>query len=101
PTAGPNAPLTRGGFWSAAVEDAVNGFLAVVPAGSLAMGVPYYGYDWPTTAQTPGASTTATGTTVLVKNVYTDFATYGRLWDSPSQTPWFRYGGHQAWCDDD
>ncbi len=98
PTSGANSPL-------AAVETAVNGFLAQAPAASIAMGVPYYGYDWPTATDSPGSNTSAGGSTVLFRDVFGKFATYGRLWDSASQTPWYRYAAgaqpHQGWVDDD
>ena len=29
------------------------------------------------------------------------FATYGRLWDTASLTPWYSYPSHQGWVDDD
>jgi spore germination protein YaaH len=98
PTSGANSPL-------AAVETAVNGFLAQAPAASVAMGVPYYGYDWPTVTASPGSNTSAGGSTVLFRDVFGKFAAYGRLWDSASQTPWYRYAAgaqqHQGWVDDD
>ena len=93
PTTGANAPLPS-------IENAVNGFAAVAPAASLALGVPYYGYDWPAASSSPGAATTGPGTTVLIKDVFAKFSTYGRLWDSASQTPWYLEGGTQGWCDD-
>lgn len=101
PNAGPNAPLTSGGVWPGSVESAVGGFLAAAPARSLALGVPYYGYDWPTSTSAPGSATTGSGATILIKDFYGKAATFGRLWDAPSQTPWFRRAGGQGWCDDD
>jgi spore germination protein YaaH len=98
PTAGANSPL-------AAVETAVNGFLGQASAASIAMGVPYYGYDWPTATASPGSNTSAGGTTVLFRDVFAKFAVYGRLWDSASQTPWYQYSAgaqqRQGWVDDD
>src|ERR1700682_5076166 len=99
PTSGANSPL-------AAVETAVNGFLAAqAPAASIAMGVPYYAYAGPTATPSPGSNTSAGGTTVLFRDVFGKFATYGRLWDPASQTPWYRYSAgaqqRQGWVDDD
>lgn len=97
PTSGANAPLPS-------VTAAVDGFLALAPAASMAMGVPYYGWDWPTAAASPGASTTAGGASVLFGSVFANFASYGRLWDAGSQTPWYTYLAsgqqHQAWVED-
>ncbi len=97
PTSGANAPLPP-------VESAVGGFLAEAPASALAMGVPYYGYDWPTTTASPGSANSTGGATVLFEAAFGKFSTYGRLWDSASQTPWYRYSlngqEHQGWVDD-
>ncbi len=93
PTTGASSPLPS-------VENAVNGFAAVAPVASLALGVPYYGYDWPAVSDSPGAATTGPGTTVLIKDVFAKFSAFGRRWDSGSQTPWYLEGGTQGWCDD-
>lgn len=98
PTSGAVSPLPP-------VESGVNTFLAVAPAAKIAMGVPYYGYDWPTATTSAGSSTTGAGSTVLFSAVFGKFSTYGRLWDSTSQTPWYRYSAssqnHQGWADDE
>ena len=96
-TSGANAPLPS-------VESAVGGFLAVAPASAIAMGVPYYGYDWPTATASPGSANSTGGATVLFADVFGKFSTYGRPWDSASQTPWYQYSlsgqEHQGWVDD-
>jgi spore germination protein YaaH len=97
PLAGANAPL-------ASVQTAVDAYLSRAPAGSLAMGVPYYGYEWPTTSTASGASTTAPGTAVLLESVYGKFTAYGRVWDPASQTPWYAVTANgqarQGWVED-
>ena len=96
PSAGAVSPL-------ASVENAVDGYLALVPAGAIAMGVPYYGYEWPTASLTVGAATTGTGTSVLFDSAFTKFAAYGRVWDTASQTPWYTYSSgqpRQGWVED-
>ena len=104
PNSGPNSPLSTGGVWSGSVESAVTGFLGKTTADKLAVGVPYYGYDWPTASGSPGAATSGGGATVLLKDVFGKFGNYGRLWDSASQTPWYHYTAssvdHQGWVDD-
>src|SRR5205085_4458102 len=98
PTSGANAPLPP-------VQSALGGYLQQVPASALAMGVPYYGYDWPTAGANPAAATQGAGKTVLFSDVFARFASYGRLWDTSSQTPWFHYSSgaqdRQGWVDDD
>ena len=97
PSAGAVSPLPS-------VKNAVDGYLALAPAGAIAMGVPYYGYEWPTTTLTAGAATTGTGTSVLFDSAFTKLATYGRVWDTASQTPWYAYAAvgqpRQGWVED-
>jgi uncharacterized protein (TIGR03382 family) len=104
PNTGPVAPLTKGSFWGASTSVDLAGVLAVAPAARLAMGVPYYGNDWPAASDQRGAATSGTGKAVLLKAAIPNAATYGRLWDADAQNPWYRYqsGGawHQAWYDD-
>ena len=92
PSAGAVAPLPD-------VQRAVDGYLGRVPATSLAMGVPYYGYEWPISA---GTATSGAGTSVLFESVFAKFAAFGRLWDAESQTPWYAVasGPRQGWVED-
>lgn len=102
--AGPQAPLTTGGFWGASITGGVDSFLAVAPASSIAMGVPYYGLDWPTVSSAAGAANNGSASTVLFRDAFARFSLYGRLWDTPSQTPWYEYSvsaqEHEGWVDD-
>jgi spore germination protein YaaH len=97
PTSGAVAPLPD-------VQRAVDGYLAKVPATALAMGVPYYGYEWPTSSAAAGASTTGPGNSVLFESGFTKLSTYGRIWDSASQTPWYTFVAsaqpRQGWVED-
>jgi spore germination protein YaaH len=104
---GPVAPLTGGTNWSLWVEKAMgtgNGFLGKTTPDKLALGVPYYGYDWPTSSETAvPATATAKATAVVYKKAVVDAATNGRNWDPESQTPWYHYNNgaaHQVWYDD-
>jgi len=112
PTAGPVAPLTTGGFWYGSAEGGVTTFLkAGVKPGSIAMGVPYYGYEWPTQSASPGAKVIVNSSGAptpakvhFIGGCYPDYALHGRLWDTASQTPWALFSSngvqHQLWCDD-
>jgi spore germination protein YaaH len=97
PAAGPVAPL-------ADVENAVDGYLSLASLGAIAMGVPYYGYEWPTTSLTAGAATTGTGTAILFDSAFSKFNAHGRFWDMASQTPWYAYAAsgqpRQGWVED-
>jgi spore germination protein YaaH len=97
PSAGAGAPLPD-------VQRAVDGYLGRVPATSLAMGVPYYGYEWPTSSTSAGAATTGAGTSVLFETGFAKLSAWGRTWDAGSQTPWYGFlsagQARQGWIED-
>ncbi len=95
PSAGAVAPLPD-------VQRAVDGYLGRVSASSLAMGVPYYGYEWPTSSTSTGAATTGAGTSVLFESGFAKLSSWGRIWDAASQTPWYAVspGPRQGWIED-
>jgi spore germination protein YaaH len=103
--AGPVSPCLPSSFWGAyCVAKSIGSYKAYgVGGANIILGLPYYGYDWPTTDSSMGSSTTGTGTAVIYYNAYQNADTYGRLWDNNSMTPWYRYsttGWHQCWYDD-
>ncbi len=105
--AGPVAPLEGGMKWTVTVETSVaapKGYLDLAPAGKLALGVPYYGYDWPTrSASAVPTQTTGSAKAVLYKDAVGQAASNGRKWDPESKTPWYGYGSsapHQTWYED-
>lgn len=66
------------------------------------LGLPLYGFDWPTTG--PGIPGTATGKAEarFYARCQTEAALYGPHWDADSSTPYFLYqdnGWHQVWCE--
>jgi uncharacterized protein (TIGR03437 family) len=99
---GPVAPLAGESLNLTASLDTYLGL--GVPPSKLLLGVPYYGYDWPTVAGTAKAATRGTGVAVRYKDAIVAAARYGRIWDVASKTPWYLYqasdGWHQAWYDD-
>lgn len=103
--AGPVSPCLPSSFWGAyCVAKSIGSYKAYgVGGANIILGLPYYGYDWPTTDGSMGSSTTGTGTAVIYYNAYQNADAYGRLWDNNSMTPWYRYstaGWHQCWYDD-
>jgi hypothetical protein len=97
-TPSPTASLTGTGFTDL---DAVQQYAAAVSPAKVILGVPYYGYDWPTAG--PGLGDPATGppTPLSYSQVV---ATGGHVyWDPTTQTPWTSYlvgtQWHQTWFD--
>jgi hypothetical protein len=95
----PTAPLSGAGFSDA---DALEQYTAVVPASKVILGVPYYGYDWPTTGPGMGAAATGPPTPLSYSQVLANGGpTY---WDPTTQTAWTSYQvngvWHQTWFDD-
>ena len=97
-TPSPTAPLSGTGFTD---EEAVAQYTHVVPASKIILGIPYYGYSWPTTG--PDLGDPATGSPTPVP--YSQQAASGQpvYWDPTSQTAWtsFQVGTqwYQTWFD--
>lgn len=104
--AGPVAPTYNSSFWGYyAINTTIGDFLdnENVDPKKLILGIPYYGYDWPTASSQIGSNTTGNGSAVTFNNAKAMASTYGRKWDIHSQTPWYCYssgGWHQCWYDD-
>ena len=93
PTApSPTAPLTGTGFTDL---DAAQQYVAAVGAGKVILGVPYYGYDWPTAG--PGLGDPATGPATPLS--YAAIAAQGAqtYWDPVTETPWSSYQVGTQW----
>jgi Glycosyl hydrolases family 18 len=96
----PVAPLT-GTAWNDTL--AVSSYVAAAPAAKVLLGVPFYGYDWPTTGADLGSA--ATGPPSAVG--YGQVAAGGHTghWDAAAQVPWTAYQDgaghwHQVYYDD-
>jgi GH18 family chitinase len=104
---GPVSPKNNGTLWSAYdVTRSINNYLGKgIPPGKLALGVPYYGYEWPTTDSTIGDSTLGAGTAVLYNTAHARAESYGRKWEAGSSVPWYSYRvdslWRQGWYDDE
>jgi spore germination protein YaaH len=95
----PTAALTGSGFTDL---DALQEYTAVVPASKVILGVPYYGYDWPTSGPDLGAA--ATGPPTPLSYAQITAAKHPLYWDPTTQTAWTSYQvgtqWHQTWYDD-
>lgn len=115
PTAGPTAPVAgwTGNDWRAIVDRYVR---EGVPRSKIIMSIPFYGYEWPTVSDVPGAATRGPGRAITLapipENILPDVRinaqdrvrTYGLRRDPGSSSPYYVYrteeGWFQGWFDD-
>ena len=105
PTAGPVAPLTGSRWGFANVTWTVNDYLSKTNGNveKLILSAPYYGFEWKTDGDGLESPTQGSGTAIFYSTAYPNAMQYGRLWDTESQTPWYKYNDgawHQGWYDD-
>ncbi len=86
------APLVGGGFND---TETLQQFTAVVPPQKVILGVPYYGYDWPTSdgtraAQPMGGESPLSDAQILSSG-------HPTYWDPSTQTPWTSYQVGSQW----
>lgn len=112
---GPVAPLRgwQGNNW----ESIVDRYLQLgVPPEKIIMSVPFYGYEWPTESDAPGARTRGRGQTISYAPVASErfsaiqvsardrAAQHGLQRDPQSRSPYYVYqdstGWHQGWFED-
>ncbi len=103
--AGPVSPCVPSSFWGQyCAAKSIGSYVQYgADTAKIILGIPYYGYDWPTVSQDKGSSTTGTGSAVIYYYAFQRANTYGRLWDDYSMTPWYRYytsSWRQCWHDD-
>ena len=67
----------------------------MVPPSKIILGLPYYGYDWPTTDGTPTA--TATGPESPLSYATIAAAGHPTYWDPVTDTPWTSYQVGSQW----
>lgn len=84
--------------------DAVQETLKYFNRSQIILGIPFYGYDYTTGSEQPGASITDEQA-ILIGDAINGSRIFGRIWDTDSNTPWYRYQvnntWHQVWYDDD
>ncbi len=102
PTTGPVSPLTG---YTYNVTNSITYYVNYAgDPRKIIIGLPYYGYKWRAKGPDPGDSTLATGTAITYANAKDESETYGLVWHSYSQTPWYRYYSsdwYQTWFDND
>ena len=107
PEAGPCSPLQGGTPWGKyAVTWTVDDYLGKVSAANrakLILGLPHYGYEWPTATTSVPSATAGAGSSMTYDVAVANAARHGRLWDGASSTPYYVHttgGAHQGWYDD-
>jgi spore germination protein YaaH len=103
--AGPLAPLHPGTVWGdGGFEKSLNDYLqAGVPRAKLLAGIPYFGYDWRTASDKPGAKTSGKARIVLLRDYEKMDSSAYLLWDTASTTGWLPRSSEgrsrQLWID--
>jgi hypothetical protein len=104
PEAGPVAPLSGWPFYGN-LQMTIDQYLAQTgDARKLYFGLPYYGFQWPTHAESTHAGTAGYGEALYYADAPGRAAARGCRWDAESQTPWYAFnngGWNQGWFDDD
>ena len=101
---GPVGPLYGGSPWGTyAIDWSINDYLYYgAPADKVILGLPLYGFQWPTTNTSVPGTATAAGTSKTYKVAVPAGSQYGRLWDTKTHTPYtFPSSTSQLWYDDD
>ena len=98
---GPNSPGPNSTYFD--VADSISEAKKYFPSNEIILGLPFYSYDMVCSGSSPGVKVSSL-TTVYIGDAITGAQTYGRIWDSNSQTPWYKYQvgnqWHQVWYDD-
>ncbi|MBI5217682.1 MAG: PKD domain-containing protein [Bacteroidia bacterium] len=106
--AGPTDPLyslTTGYNYN--LTKTITYFLAKsVPPSQLILGLPYFGFDWPTASNTVVSNTSGSGNSKTYRAVRDNPSTYGtKLWNNTTYTPYYTYQDgsqwHQCWLSDE
>ncbi|HIE05277.1 MAG TPA: hypothetical protein EYP58_00595, partial [bacterium (Candidatus Stahlbacteria)] len=103
--AGPVAPLVSSSFWGTYSDTwTVNDYLQKgADSTKLILGVPYYGYRWPTVSGGKKSQTTGNGVALVYATMADSALKYGKIWEDTSKTVWYRKnigGWFQTWFDD-
>jgi len=102
--AGPVSPLAGWGTYN--ITWTVNDYLSATggDGSKIILGLPYYGYKWPTTSGIPGSATRGDGKSIRYSAAEPEAQSYGKIRDPESLCPWYRWqesdGWHQCWYDD-
>ena len=100
---GPVSPLFGGSPWSAySLEWSVDDYVTWgTPRDKIVLGLPLYGYNWPTTDTSVPGTATGSGSAWTYTSALAQGQETGRLWDSVTHTAYtFPSSVSQLWYDD-
>jgi len=99
PTGSANSQFSGSNF---SAEEALNEYSQAVTTSKVILGLPFYGYDWPTTG--PSSSASATGPATPVPDAQIDTKSTSVYWNQASGTAWIAFKSgkqwHQTWFED-
>ena len=84
----PNSPYDSSIRYDAI--DSVNETSKYFSKNQIILGLPFYGYDYSTDSNQPGANIT-NEQPIHIEDAINNSQIYGRIWDSDSNTPWYCY----------
>lgn len=102
PTAGPVAPLDGIGL---SIKNSLSRYYTKgIDKNKLILGLPWYGYDWPTVSDAKEADTRGSANSMTTEAAMKNAETYGRRYDIIAESPYYVYQTgeaiHQAWYED-
>ena len=92
-------------FWGGLnITTLIDFVLARIDTSKVVLGLPHFGYRWPTVSGQPKAQTQGAGVAFYYPDALVTIATAGRQWDALALNPWYRYQDgsqwYQGWYDD-
>ncbi len=103
--AGPCAPLAGWGTYN--IRWTTTDYLVKTNynRGKIILGLPYYGYEWPTETGSAHSRTTGSGSATIYADAVPRARARGERWDGESQTPWYAWQSgaqwYQGWFDNE
>lgn len=101
PVSGPVSPLEGEEY---CVERTLDYYLKQAHPSKFILGLPLYGWDWPTKTNEKHSETLGPGSAVVLWKAVRNAEIYGRRWDYETESAWYVYrkGGvwHQCWYED-
>jgi spore germination protein YaaH len=95
-TAGPNAPIDAYNK-DPSISGSIYHYTSFMDKNKFLLGVPWYGYEWPTKTGDLFSPITGGGTTNSYQTMQEKANQFGRLWDDIWKTPWYRYQSGNQW----